>query len=129
MISNRYGFIFIHTPKTGGTSINTAFHTDTDEECEVHYGDQGDITHIYPSAADFPWWKDWKEVHFAIDKQINDSIDEHNNKYNTNISLPLRHGAAGDVFSHYSYAGNIKHSWLTIGTIANDRKSFHLFSL
>jgi len=109
VISNRYGFIFIHTPKTGGTSISTALHADTNEECEVHYSDQGDITHIYPSAVDFPWWKDWQECQLAIDRLYRDSIDKHNNKYNTNISINIHHGHAGDVFSQYSYGGNIKH--------------------
>ena len=63
MISNKYGFILIHPPKTGGTSIISALHRDTDEEFIIHPEKTGDcIGTVYPSSEDFPWWATWLEA-------------------------------------------------------------------
>jgi len=59
VISNKYGFIFVHTPKTGGTSIVDTLNKDTDQECKILYDAEGGISAIYPSPEDFPWWGSW----------------------------------------------------------------------
>ena len=61
MISNKYRLIFIHPPKTGGTTISTMLHEDLEQECEVEFGEDGSVNSIYPSSIDFPWWRPWKE--------------------------------------------------------------------
>ena len=69
MISNKYGFIFIHVPKTGGTSVSHTLHTDTDQECEIVYEEEGDgIATIYPNQQDFPWWEAWIQVREKLEK-------------------------------------------------------------
>tara|TARA_R110000744_G_scaffold32112_13_gene75229 strand:- start:2573 stop:3472 length:900 start_codon:yes stop_codon:yes gene_type:complete len=71
MISNRYKFIFIHTPKTGGTSVAKALHTDTDQECRLLMEPDGEgIASIAPNKEDFPWWTAWTKHQFEFEATV-----------------------------------------------------------
>ena len=60
MISNKHGFIFTHIPKTGGTSVLTSLHEDTEQECEFIYEENGEgIAAVFPNEDDFHWWRPW----------------------------------------------------------------------
>ena len=60
MISNRYGFIFTHIPKTGGTSVLASLHEDTEQECEFVYEENREgIAAVFPNKNDFHWWRPW----------------------------------------------------------------------
>ena len=105
MISNRYGFIFIHTPKTGGTSVLTALHEDTDRECHIHMEQEvsGGIAAVLPGKKDFPWWGAWIQQQRQIEEYF---------KRNGIAQLFLDPATA--VFSHSTTTsnvggGNIKH--------------------
>ena len=129
MISNKYGFVFIHTPKTGGTSINAALDIDLEGECRVVYGDtfsvenlkernthlpdyKEEITHIYPSSKDFPWWDAWALHVQRDDKSIQTQLFELNEEHNCNFGL-RRQFRGESIFSHAGWNGNIKHLPLT----------------
>ena len=105
MISNRYGFIFIHTPKTGGTSVLTALHEDIDRECYIHMeeGTAGGIAAVLPGKKDFPWWDAWIQQQRQIEEVLYKAGTRSNYL-----------DAAASIFTHYSMTsdvggGNIKH--------------------
>ena len=109
MISNKYRLIFIHPPKTGGTTISTMLHEDLEQECEVEFGEDGGINSIYPSSIDFPWWRVWvkyAQVLWAENKKL----------HGAEASAPL---VGCDIYfcpgneSDEAGGGNIKHLSLT----------------
>ena len=117
MISNKYGFILIHPPKTGGTSVITALHGDTDEEFIIYPEENGDgIARVYPSTQDFPWWHVWVSAATARE----DSTERHWPYSSTPWIQPV---GAEEIFSNISPLsdvgkGNIKHMayqwWITL---------------
>ena len=113
MISNKYGFIYIHTPKTGGTSVSSQLYRDTDQECEIVYEDDGEgIAALYPSSEDFPWW--WSWVQYTVrSEELTRSLGE--------VRTVHLDGAAifsATVLNADLGGGNIKHltisRWLTL---------------
>jgi hypothetical protein len=133
MISNEYEFIFIHTPKTGGTSVTTALHRDTDQECRVIYAKEhnkyleeaghagshknlytnydDEITHIYPQTEIFDWWGHWiaAEHYMAkvTERFYTKTISFTNPK--DSFMVPNCALATSMVFGRGGYNGNIKH--------------------
>ena len=132
MISNKYGIIFIHPPKTAGTSIHAALHRDLDQECmmatgkdyenfhknDERYGTpelpaieyEDEVTHVVPSKIDFPWWQPWVEKRRKEDlfymKAIIELEETHKLK---NLHLPTYPGAIDSAFGISGWQGNIKH--------------------
>ena len=118
MISNKYGFIFIHTPKTGGTSINFTLHQDIDEECELFYEEKKGITHMFPSSKDFPWWVAWYDYHLTLG----------NTAYAQNESIFLLPQTADSIFMHHEsgMGGNLKHMTVTHWALLfEDKRTAH----
>jgi len=133
VISNKYRFIFIHPPKTGGTSISTALDIDLDNECRVHYGENGDITHVYPSPADFPWWDAWR----AYDSRLRQHARHAWHSLTGDYNFPMYLLDADCIFSHVLPSseiqaegligeGNIKHlSYTGWKCIFDDQRLMH----
>ena len=133
MISNKYGFIFIHPPKTGGTSIHTALHRDLDQECNLatakdyenlfkndeRYGTptlpaiehEDEITHITPSDIDFPWWRHWCQAKREEDTHIMKALNHFHEAHKLKEKLLLHSypDAVTNAFGLSGWAGNIKH--------------------
>ena len=114
MISNKYGFIFVHTPKTGGTSIVDTLNKDTDQECKILYDADGGISSIYPSSEFFPWWDSWSQYasqrHTAMLKGLQQQRIETNTP---DLVFDIPQAGADAIFSTCSLSsvgnGNLKH--------------------
>ena len=121
MISNKYGFIFIHTPKTGGTSVSLSFHRDLDMECRMKLEDSGGIAHIIPNEDDFPWWTAWAD--HSVD--LNNFCHE---REMVAVVLP-QSADVGFGFCNGGCAGNIKHFTFCLwGDLLEDPRIRHYHS-
>ena len=132
MISNKYGIIFIHPPKTAGTSIHIALHRDLDQECHMatgkdyknffkndeRYGTpelpaveyEDEVTHVSPSDIDFPWWKHWVQAKRDEDAFRMKAIKAIEKRYELEgLSLAAYPGASSNAFGAAGWQGNIKH--------------------
>ena len=141
MISNKYNFIFMHTPKTGGTSINTALHRDLEEECTMitaseydnlnmkelpksNYSDE--ITHIFPSNKDFPWWRHLAMGQVLADQNLQRALrgaEEKRGLQTGSLGFFMDIGTIQLMFGLGGYQGNIKHvPYLVWVKALNDRR-------
>jgi hypothetical protein len=129
VISNRYGFIFTHIPKTGGTSILTTLHEDTEQECEIVYEKNGEgIAAVFPNKNDFPWWDAW------VDKE--QQTVEHRRLYRQQKGIPhsrlVHTDTVNVIFSptsplEYVGNGNIKHLPLAMWNVLMQDRRFQLY--
>jgi len=135
VISNRYGFIFIHTPKTGGTSIANALNRDTEGTCSrIVYAKEHDeyiakvdpngaelanlytvydneITHIYPSLNTFDWWRHWYIAEQNMAKKTENFFVKSISFEEPEDSLMISNCSliTSMVFGRGGYNANIKH--------------------
>jgi len=132
MISNKYGIIFIHPPKTGGTSVHTALHRDLDQECmmatgkdyknffksDKRYGTpdlpaveyEDEVTHVAPSDVDFPWWKHWVQLQRDEDAYFMKTVHAIEKRFELEgLNLNTYPGAINNAFGTSGWQGNIKH--------------------
>jgi hypothetical protein len=134
VISNRHGFIFLHAPKTGGTSVSHSIIKDTLGECDVRYEADGEgISSIYPNQKDFPWWSVWIEEQAKFEEYNTALWSQHYQKTDktTPSAVPLVNTDVTVAFSRDSTInnvghGNIKHlpKWIW-SALLSDRRLQH----
>jgi len=86
-----------------------------------------EVTHVYPSSDDFPWWIDWMQNQVMTDQHIEFELGKIESRHQERILMANpSHDPTVPIFGLGGWTGNIKHlPYNRWNKILNDNRLIH----